>query len=341
MLCTISALVVAGAAAFITGPYSASASPREDSTGGQGDIGTSTCVETVGELPFALGIATQACDGVAPAVPVTPPRPDRAGPTNTGPRTTVPLAQMHGDLTVRVAGTVIDSVQVNGTVRIEAENVTIRNSRIAGRAGLKTGQPLVYAGVPAAAGLQIIDTEVAPSDKSWIVNGVFGAGFKVLRSDVHHVIDAIHIFGDDVTVRASWLHDPYHGPDTGQTDGVTHDDSVQVQKGNNVALIGNTMTGAYNAALQITQDQGPVSNLSFKENVVSGGGCTLNIAEKSGGVIRGLTVADNSFGASRFNCPIILSPTVKSISVLTNNVWATGGPIHFTCRDTSKPNWRC
>ncbi len=235
----------------------------------------------------------------------------------------------------------LDSVQVNGIVRVTAPNVTIRNSYIAGRAGLSWGAPLIYAGTGTSPGLKIEYTEIAPSDRSWIVNGIYGFGFSATAVDVHHVIDAVHIFGNDVSVRASFLHDHYHGPDAGQPDKVTHDDSIQIGKGDNISIVGNSMSGSYNAALQVTQGIGPVSRLAYNGNWTAGGGCTLNI-ENGATVIPGLIVKDNKFGTSRFGCPILLSPAEMAASAISNNILeSSGASISFICREAGKPNWRC
>ena len=316
-------------------------------------VGESVCIRTANDRPFQTGVAVVDCDPVAvqppPVTTPTTPTTGPAGPSSgrpsiasTGPSDKVNLRVIDGDLVMSKPGEVLDSVRVNGAIRVTAPNVTIRNSYIAGRPGMSWGQPLIYAGTGTSAGLRIERTEVAPSDPAWIVNGIYGFGFTATQVNVHHVIDQVHIFGDDVTVTGSWLHDNYHGPDPGQPNKETHDDNIQIQRGRNIQVSGNLMGGAHNAAVQVTQGTGPVANFLFSSNWVSGGGCTLNIAESGVGVIRGLAVNQNRFGPSRFNCPILVTPETKAISRFDQNALEEGGAVpHFTCRAEGQPNWRC
>ena len=313
-------------------------------------LDAAVCVRTVNGAPIIPSAVVESCTGVATQTPSTVTAPllpspitagQRPGPTNTGPADDTAFRQINGDLILSRAGEVLDSVQVNGTIRVTAPNVTIKNSYVAGRPGLAWGQPLIYAGTGSSAGLVIENSVIAPSDPSWVVNGIFGFGFTARAIDVHSVIDAVHIFGSDVSIEGSWLHDPYHGPDSGQPDKVTHDDSIQIGKGANIVILGNSMSGAYNAVIQITQGIGPVSNVIIANNWVAGGACSLNIAEGSE-LIREFSVQNNRFGTSRYTCPILVSPAMKAASTFSANVWESNlTAVHFTCRDPSVPNWRC
>ncbi|MCW4384739.1 right-handed parallel beta-helix repeat-containing protein [Salinibacterium sp. SYSU T00001] len=219
-----------------------------------------------------------------------------------------PLTVHNGDLTIRTAGAVVSNLDIRGFVRVEAPNVTIKNSIIRGRA-TDSHAIMIYAGLGTSAGLRVLDSELAPTYKTPLTNGVYGYGFTLTRVDIHDVIDAVHIFGDNVTVENSRLHgnlhfenDPYH------SDG-SHDDSIQIQSGRNIRILGNTISGSYNAAVQITQDRDVVSNVTISGNKISGGGCTVNVAEKGRGPIAGLTVSRNVFGTSRFTCHMLVPPT--------------------------------
>ena len=63
-------------------------------------------------------------------------------------------------------------------------------------------------------------------------------------------VDSIKIQGDNVTVTGSLLentkwyaHDPY------QDGGATHNDNIQILKGRNLTITGNTIRGAQNFAV--------------------------------------------------------------------------------------------
>src|SRR5262249_58867725 len=50
--------------------------------------------------------------------------------TNTGVPPGTTLTQVNGDIDVKVDGTVIDGQDIHGCVRVQAANVTIRNSKV-------------------------------------------------------------------------------------------------------------------------------------------------------------------------------------------------------------------
>ncbi|MFP7760248.1 hypothetical protein [Marisediminicola sp. LYQ85] len=312
-------------------------------------LGGADCYTTATGAPFVPGTDVQPCtpppSGPAPSPTLPAPGPpagERPGPGNTGPAAGTVFTEHKGDLVISTAGQIVDSVLVRGAIRVTAPGVTIRNSLVTGRAGLVRGQPLIYAGLGSSAGLRIENTEIAPTDANWVVNGIYGYGFTVDRVDIHRVVDAVHIFGDDVVVKRSWFHDHYHGPDPGQPDKVTHDDSIQIQNGRNIRIVGNAMSGAYNAALQVTQGTGVVADLTFSDNWVAGGQCSLNIAEGNWPAIEGLTITGNTLGESRFTCPLLMTPETLARSVVEKNVWEVSKTaIHLTCRAPGKPNWRC
>ncbi|MCW4385454.1 right-handed parallel beta-helix repeat-containing protein [Salinibacterium sp. SYSU T00001] len=217
-----------------------------------------------------------------------------------------------GDLIIKQAGTIVDSLDIRGFVRVEAPNVTISNSIIRGRATMEDAI-LLWAGSGKSAGLEVIDTEIAPTHHSPRTHGVYGYDFTLTGVDIHHVIDAVHIFGDNVTITDSRLHDHLHYINDPTRGGrPSHDDGIQIQQGRNIRITDNELSDAYNAAIQITQDRGAVSSVTISGNRLSGGGCTVNVAEKDHGPVRGLTISDNAFGTSRFDCDILLPPTTNA-----------------------------
>jgi len=214
----------------------------------------------------------------------------------------------NGDLTIRTAGTVVDGLDIRGFVRVEAANVTIKNSIVRGRQ--TTGNAImIYAGAGKNQNLKVRNVEIAPSYPTPLTNGIYGFDFTLDRVNIHDVIDSVHVFGDNVTIANSYLHDNLHYTnDPNHRDG-SHDDSIQVQKGNNIVITNNHISGSYNAALMVTQDQGRVSNVRLSNNWIGDGGCTVNVAEKGKGAIQGLKVTDNIFGGSRFGCSMLIPPT--------------------------------
>ncbi len=230
--------------------------------------------------------------------------------------------------------TVIDGLDIYGFVRVEAKNVTIRNTRIHGRA-VSTSAPLIYAASSSVRNLLVEDVELAADRATPDINGIMGSNFTLRRVNIHRVIDSVHIFGDNVTVEASWLHDNLHyAKDPNWNGGPSHDDSIQIQKGTNIRINGNSISGAKNAAMQITQNQAPTSNVTFTNNTVSGGACSLNVSQAGpkSSPIRGLTIANNVFGSSIHNCPMIIDRATIPPSKITGNTRTNGSKATVVAR---------
>ena len=260
-----------------------------------------------------------------------PSRPTAAGTTvaapgagNTGVKWGTPLTKIYGDVRITTPGTVIDGKEIFGLVRVEAANVTIKNSIVRGR-DITSDSALIYAGATSVKNLLVQNVELAPLKSSPDINGINGSNFTLRNVNIHGVLDSVHIFGDNVTVESSWLHNNLHYVnDPNWNGGPSHDDNVQIQTGTNIRIANNTINGAVNSVMQITQDQGRTSNVTFTTNNVAGGACSLNVAQKALGAITGLVIRDNVIGASTYNCPIIVDSATLDIASITGNMRPDG-----------------
>jgi hypothetical protein len=233
------------------------------------------------------------------------------------------LVVHEGDIVVTKQGTILDGLDIHGFVIIKAPDVTIMNSVVRGRATEK-GVSLVSnykSGLP----FTIVDSELVGGVPSPWINGVMGSNFELRGVLIHRVVDAVHITGDNVLVEDSRLEANLHfSVDPNQGGEASHDDSIQVQAGNNIRIRNNHISGPHNAVLQITQDLGPVSNLSFLRNTADGGFCSVNVSEKGRGPIQGLVIEDNRFGrgTAQPDCAIIAPPTTRI--QMKGNVYTDG-----------------
>ncbi|TFD69787.1 right-handed parallel beta-helix repeat-containing protein [Cryobacterium ruanii] len=254
--------------------------------------------------------------------PVPVPTPPSTGGTPNGSNTGVPagtaLTVHNGDLTITRAGTVIDSLDIRGMVKIEAPNVTIRNSIVRGRD--LSGPMALIGNLGGHENLRIIDTELFPSKPSPDVQGIYGYNFEATRLNIHGVIDGIHLTGGNVAIIDSWVHDNLHydrDPNQGGTP--SHDDSIQIQEGSNILIEGNRLTDAWNASVQVTQDRGDVSDLTITNNIADGGGCSVNLAEKAYGPLNGVVVSDNTFGRNtRVDDCAVIAPSSTKVQMARN-----------------------
>ncbi len=253
------------------------------------------------------------------------------GPSNTGVPQGTALTVFNGDMVVTTPGAHIDRMEIRGYVTIKAPGVVISNSRIIGLASaLQTSKGLVQvSGSVPTASVTVVDSELYAQVPSPNVNGVMGKNMTLTRVNIHDVIDSVHITGDNVTVTDSWLHNNlYYVADPSWGGQPSHNDSVQIQSGSGIALQHNTIQGANNAAIMVTQDTGPVS-MTVERNFIDNGACSINLAQKTYGPIQGTTIANNTFGGNTWwsKCGILSPPTTTPLLTLGGNVWLNGTPV--------------
>ena len=259
-----------------------------------------------------------------------PPAGGAPGPRDTGVPPKKKLRVHRGDLIIRTPGQVVDGLEVHGRINVEAPNVTIRNTRVIVPTGSETAG--ISNNNDNGAGMLVSNVEVLAENAAPGVNGVVGHDFTLEDSEIHHVTDQVHITGSNVIVRDNWFHDNYHfGSDPYHDGGPSHDDSIQIIGGGNITIADNRFTGAYNAGVQITQSISDVTGVTIRDNLLGGGGCTVNIAETGRGPIRGMVINDNRFlSDQRIDGCAIIRPSSTKVSH-SGNVWDdTGRPVGLT-----------
>ena len=240
--------------------------------------------------------------------------------SNTGVPSGTSLRVHNGNLTITAAGTVVDGLDVTGTIIVKADNVTIKNTRVRGVTSNKYTTPLIHF-QSGHTNLVVQDSELIPSSPSAVHYGIIGWNFTLDRVEIAKVVDGVHIIGSNTVVRNSYIHDVRAYTVNGST---THSDGVQIQIGSNHRLVNNTIEGGYNAAIQVTQDRGVTSDLQVTGNYMDGGMCTVNLAEKAYGPLRGVVISGNTFGRSTrvYDCAVV-NPITTILSV-SNNYFTDG-----------------
>ncbi len=141
-------------------------------------------------------------------------------------------------------------------------------------------------------------------------------------------MDSVHIASTNpVVVQKSFLHDNTHWlNDPAWNGGPSHDDNIQVVIGKNIRITDNTIYGAFNAALMISQDKGAVTDLVMSGNVIGGGGCSVNIAAKTYGPVYA-SFLNNKFNRDQRlkNCAITRGPS--DVLTVTGNSWSDNGAV--------------
>lgn len=254
--------------------------------------------------------------------------PQKPSAATTGVPAGTKLKVHRGNIVVTKAGTRLDRLDIHGFVTVKAPNVVISRSIVRGGANPKTAQGVItnYG----YKNLQITDTDIRTAYPSVYLDGIKGWNFTARRVHVIGGVDSVKIHGDNVTIADSLLentkwyaHDPY------QNGGPTHNDNVQILKGKNLTITGNTIRGAQNFAVLGAANLDHVPNLVVRGNWLDGGHCTLKL-QTMGGRNLTATVADNKFGPHRVvsYCPIQALPEVK-LTARNNVSEQTGKPVQI------------
>jgi len=270
-------------------------------------------------LGLTVAAAGQSSAGTQAAASAKP------GATNTGVPAGTALKVHKGDLNITKAGTVIDGLDVKGSVYIRANNVTIKKSLIRGGKPSKTQQAIVVSWW-GNTNIKIEDSTIRADHPSYWQDGISGGNITATRLNISKVVDSVKVIGGNVSLTNSWLHDNAHfSPDPNQSDNQTHDDGIQVTGGRNITITGNSIDGAHNAALMIGQGN-TVGNVKISNNWLGGGGCTINVTQNGLGTpIHGMAISNNEFAPGNHGtaCPMRL-PSASPIG-LSGNVWAANG----------------
>ncbi len=232
------------------------------------------------------------------------------GPENTGVPPGTALHRHDGDLVITRAGASYDALDVHGFVVVQAPNVKITRSII--RGGVATfNRGLVTNTTPTATNFVIEDSELTPQSPSVYLDGIKGGNFTARRLNIHGTVDSVKAHGNNVLVEASWLHgEVRYASDPAQGGGPTHNDGVQVLGGSNVHIVGNNISGAGNAGMQVSQDYAPTVGLVFDGNWVDNGDCTVKLTHQGEASMSTVHMNGNRFGRTT---------TIKDCAILRTN----------------------
>jgi hypothetical protein len=234
------------------------------------------------------------------------------------------LTVVNGNKTYSTSGQVISGLDVHGKVIINADNVTLKNSIVRGPAagGCSNGAAIETTGT----GIVIQDVEVLMEHPTACLDGVwtFDSTVTILRANIHGGVDGVKT-GSNILIQDSYIHDmQWFASDPNQGGGATHNDGVQTFAADtSVTLRHNTIDlSTTNDANSAWQSSG--YNSRAENNLLDGGGCTINFAAQvlGGATLQPMFVNNNHFGRHRgfTNCVALIS--VKTVMTEYNgNVW--------------------
>lgn len=213
-------------------------------------------------------------------------------------------------MTVTQAGQVLEGLDIRGCLRIDADNVTVRNSRVQCAAGsgavIKIGS--------GTSGALIENVEIDGQGAS--SNGVASGGFTLRRVNIHSTSDGVRA-GSNTVIEHSYIHHLLRIGDS-------HSDAIQSVGGrnitiryNNIQAYNSTTRDPMNAAFIFAPDLSPLANVEVYGNLLNGGNYTIFGAKAENAVVR-----DNAFGRNFRYGPVRLDGTIGFDS---SNHWHDNG----------------
>ncbi|MFI6483010.1 hypothetical protein ACIBH1_34130 [Nonomuraea sp. NPDC050663] len=254
-----------------------------------------TTVAPVSQSTATTSASAPASASAAPVTsPAATPSKDRTeqlkgwpNASNTGVPDGVELAK-RGSIRVDKDGTVLDGLDIEGEVSVQADNVTIRNSRIVnvGHWGVIQRK--------GATGLTIVDSEIRGNGTEQMQFGILNQGgmLTVRRTDISVISNGIQT--DHGLIEDSYFHDPLEFPQD-------HVDMIlstgEAQKGLSLVIRRNTIinTVKQTAAVALFQDFGVPRDTIVEKNILAGGGYALYAGGGKKGTPTGIKIIGNVF----------------------------------------------
>lgn len=253
-----------------------------------------------------------------PALPAQQPN-----TSNTGVPAGTTLSAYTGSLTISTAGTVIDSKVISGDLKITANNVTIKNSRITGG-----GYYVVQSN--ASSGVKLLHNEIISSSGGNKYIGVLGKYEFICGNYIHGFENAISMYDGGATIQAN-LIDKMDGAPT------AHHDGIEIYGGSNYKIWGNTikLTNASGngwltetGAINISDDSSVINDVEINGNWLGGGSYTVYVDDQFGYSLSNIKLINNTWlgnppkGYAGYG-PLLIRST-GTVTTNTGNKWENG-----------------
>jgi hypothetical protein len=231
--------------------------------------------------------------------------------TNTGVPSGTSLTTS-GSITVTTDGAVIENLDITGSITVLANNVTIRKVR------LTSGDyyPIRYFDYNNT-GLLVEDSEIIGLSGD-VTSAIAFQHYTARRLNIHGMADGLKADAD-VLIEDCWIHNLSNGP-------TEHNDGVQSTGGKGVTIRHNNISGASNAAVQTGDEGGATEDMIIENNLLSGGGYTLNIRGTGATVPKNTRVINNRFVHDAAYGPWTIDDPTPTV---TGNVYDDGTPIPY------------
>ena len=197
-----------------------------------------------------------------------------------------------GPVVVDTPGAVIDALDIQGSLTINADDVTVRRSRVAAS---------TYVIIRVKAGLhgvliEDVDVDGLGPDGKEGSNGIEGPA-RILRTHVFGVENGIKPYGGSV-IEDSWISDlsaPGRDP---------HIDGIEIDGASDILVRGNLVDlgdWGQTSAVMIDNYGAPATRIVVQGNRLLGGGYTVySDGRFDGGPVTGIAFIDNRLGKGKW-----------------------------------------
>jgi parallel beta-helix repeat protein len=218
---------------------------------------------------------------------------------NTGVPAMVTLVRSAG-LTINTPGTVIEGLDIQGMVTINANDVTLKNCRV-------TADSWAVINITSGkTGVVIQDCEINGLGAKGVRGVSLSGSATVLRNNIHHVEDGIYLqSGSNVLIQDNYIHDLQSNWSGPHYDGIATDGGIS-----NITIRRNTIINRHGqtSAIMLSNYFGSVSNVTVDNNRLEGGGYTVySDGQFGGGTISGVSFTNNVLGIGRYGYASIRS----------------------------------
>lgn len=190
-----------------------------------------------------------------------------------------------GDVTISSSGTTLENKNINGCLRINASNVTVRNTKIANCGGIAAVD--IDSGLTGVV-LEHIDV-LAAGQSRYSVNIYSESGYTLRNSELSESVDGLMMNGGGGhVIERNYFHDIHIVGDS-------HSDLIQATRGNNITIKENKLIYKRQAtsAIIIKADLGPLDTVLIANNYSSGGSWNMYCSNGNFGKITNCVVRDN------------------------------------------------
>lgn len=264
-------------------------------------------------LALVTGVAAVGCEPVPPEM-MGYPSPARVGT----PAGWTPTTTHQGDLDITVAGTVVEDIEVNGSINVKANDVTIRRARVNGRVWTQHGTANGLRQFSVTVEDSVLGgTSEAMSRRT--TEGVIGPGNYTIRHS--------ELYGSD-GFRVSQ-------PAGGGTNDVLAEDNF---------FRANVVDCSQGYHKDGVQGYGGGQNVTFRHNTIEATGCGVTAAVFFANNSKSATVEDNLLIGAGYTLRIHddANPDVGPWNITGNRIVPSGyGPVNNNGTDcsASSMNW--